>query len=938
MSLCLLKAWARDWRRTLSIALGVILAISLFAGINISIDSARASLLEALLANVPVDAVAWHDLSTASWDEVSEAISSVDLVEDVLTVIGTALYPPEASLIVNGEQANMTDVDTVLLLGIPKEPTDRLSCVFVNGSWDLGGQKALVSYELAQALGLGVGDEVSILINLSRPGLPLVWTSPALSITGIAKFSSEASLLLTGEVSRGPIGPFMRFISSREEVMAICVSQAELEALVEDLASTPGVPLDARKMAWVAHYIWSDRAAVIDPWNLDATKQRIAELRGGLEKALQAYDVRLEVNLELAISFFSIFLDLIKPLTGALSLPVFLLCWYLALTAGYLVSSARRREIGLLRVRGASSKRILMTYLATSALIGALGGILGAALGVAMGFLYNYIVGGNIPLFVLLSPLYPVSLLIETCAGAIFCLIANIGPARLASKLSPLEAAREYVEAEAVGPWRPSKLTIILFALGTIKMVEWGLGISPMDIIRQAPNLPFFLSIALLVWAIFDDSILTLFGPIFFVYGLTKLLTRSSKRLYEVASLLAKPLGEVREIVSRSLARNPARAARVALLISIALAYSAMTNLVAASIMDAQVRTAMTAVGSDVRVEVAPELGPAFALNICQVAGVRQVTPLAHGAYIETKVGHMFVSCYAINATEFMSVAYYEEDFCQPSMSSALLDMASSADRVLISSALAEQCGIGPGDTLYIRPLSWLPEDGGPYRPVVVSGILRVMPGGPTSPFMVVSFIVVSFELARELDLSFEDLCFLVKVEEGAEPEDVAKAIEGAFPLEVLSTRTVDEELRESPLTLVGMPICDFLNIAFAYSLVAATLGLGLTAMLNVREKTYEVGLMRARGLRRRQVVLALAAEALIIALIGFLIGIATGIISASGITGMVSDAWPIPVRLVAPTAFWALLAIGIGLFVASSILPAVIAFRKTVVETIRFR
>ena len=935
MSLCLLKAWARDWRRTLSIAIGVTLAVSLFAGISISIDSARASLLDALLANVPTDALVWHDLGTASWEEVSEALSGVELVEDVVTVLGIPLHTPLAGLMINGEPANMTGVGSFFLLGVPEEPTGRLSCAFASGSWELGDRKALVTYELASALGVEVGDEISLLINISTPAHSFTWASPGLNVTGIAKFSEEATSLLTGH-------PVMRITGVRTspppaELMAVCVSQRTMQTLIDDLASTPGIPMDVRGMAWVVHYIWSDREALIDPWNLDATEQRLSEFERELEKVAQAYEVDVEVLLGPVITFLSVLLDLMKTATGALSLPVFLLCWYLALTAGHLVSSARRREIGLLRVRGASSKRILTTYLLSSALVGLLGGVLGALLGVGTGFLYNYLAGGSIPLSVLLSPLQPITLAAEACAGAVFCLVASISPARLAAKLSPLEAAREYVEAEAVGPWRPSKLTIILFVLGAIKMAEWVLGISPMDILAQAPHLPFFLAMALSLWVFFDAFILTLLGPIFFVYGVTKLLTRSSKRLYEVASFLAKPMGELREIVSRSLARNPARASRVALLISIALAYSSMTGLVAASIMDAQLRTAMVAVGSDVRVEVSPDVGLGFAANLSQVPGVERATPLAYGAYVETKVGHVSASCYAINATEFASTAYYEEDLCQPSMSAALLEMATSPDKVLVSTALADSCGVGPGDTLYIRPLSWLPEEA-PYKPVVVAGVLRTMPGGPVSPFSLMPFVVVSFELAGELGIPFEGLCFLVKLEGGAEASEVAKAVEEAFPLVVLETRTVEEQLAESPLTLVGMPICDFLNVSFAYSLITATIGLALTAMLNVRERIYEIGLMRARGLRRRQVVLVLAAEALIVALIGLAIGILTGVISANGVACMMADAWPVPVRLIAPLGFWILLALGVGLFAASSILPAAIAFRRTVVETIRFR
>jgi len=175
-------------------------------------------------------------------------------------------------------------------------------------------------------------------------------------------------------------------------------------------------------------------------------------------------------------------------------------------------------------------------------------------------------------------------------------------------------------------------------------------------------------------------------------------------------------------------------------------------------------------------------------------------------------------------------------------------------------------------------------------------------------------------------------------VEADHEPGEVAEVIKETFPDLVSKTYTVEEVLAESPLVMVGEVIYSFLRQSFICSLAAATSGLALTALIGVRERTYEVGLLRARGMERKQVILALAYEYLIVPIIGLVIGIATGLITVFGLTGMMSDFWPIKVKMVFPLDFWVFTSSGIVLFLASSVLPAAMTFRRTAVETIRFR
>jgi len=979
MSLCLLKSWARDWRRITSIALGILLAVSLLVSMSVSASATAAQLLEASLGKVLADVMVSHSYDLVNWTQVSEALLSLGVVEEALAIMKLRLdlgphgmlvdglpVNVDFRLLVNGEPIGPEEIWSVVLVGIPPEPTDGLKLVVEEGAWNLSAFRALVVAN--PFVDVGPGDELVLRANLSitvgrGPAQALNFTSPALQASAIVMPTDEAASLMAGHpyVGYGAVpGPSRELRHS----LVLCVSydtllgfRDELKRELEELRTDRLLNL----YVFVFHYAWVDRGRLIDVWNLDATEERLDELEVDVEKAIAAHVTspsstgappafQVNVLLRWAVSDVMGLLNTVKLITGIFSLPVFLLCWYLAMTAGYLVSSARRREIGLLRTRGVSSRRIFAIYLATSALLGLGGSLLGILAGLGLSTLYFSLTGLEVLQWeALASALTPEMLGLELGLGVSLCIVAAIKPARFAAKLSPLEAAREYVEAEAVGEWKPGKPTLLALALGSVKMGEWLAGIDMMEVMRNAPPMPFFLNVALHIWAFFDVAVLTFLGPLLFVYGLTKVITRSSKRLYEVASLLARPLRELREIVSRSLARNPARASRVALLISVALAYGIFTSVLAASLIDAHARAARTLVGSDVRVEALPELGFNFTANLTQVEGVGEATFLAFGSGLEaTLMGRAFFSYVIVNASAFTSIAYHEPGFCRPDMGEALAKVEESPYNVLITEELADTLDLDVGDRLLIRPsgeVEALEGEGElPTAEVEVVGVLKVIPGFPLVAMAHIPLMLLDDELAEELGLSYEDLFFLVEARPGADPEAVAEAIEDAFPWQVLSTETVEEAMRESYFSMMSRPVYEFLQVGFTYSLVAAAVGLALTAALGVRERTYEVGLMRARGLRRRQVLVMLAAEALIVVIIGLAIGVFTGLVSSSGMVSFISrggwmgERWPIEVRMVLPLEFWLLLGLGASLFVLASLAPALLAFRREVVETIRFR
>src|SRR4029077_15084452 len=65
--------------------------------------------------------------------------------------------------------------------------------------------------------------------------------------------------------------------------------------------------------------------------------------------------------------------------------------------------------------------------------------------------------------------------------------------------------------------------------------------------------------------------------------------------------------------------------------------------------------------------------------------------------------------------------------------------------------------------------------------------------------------------------------------------------------------------------------------VLLALAIVVALIGIVNTLMLSVFDRTHEIGLLRAVGMKRRQVRSMIRAESVIVALVGAVVGILIG-------------------------------------------------------------
>ncbi len=135
----------------------------------------------------------------------------------------------------------------------------------------------------------------------------------------------------------------------------------------------------------------------------------------------------------------------------------------------------------------------------------------------------------------------------------------------------------------------------------------------------------------------------------------------------------------------------------------------------------------------------------------------------------------------------------------------------------------------------------------------------------------------------------------------------------------------------ESTLELTDR-IGSFLQIYVTFGLVIGAVGMGVISVRNVSERKREIGMMRAIGFPRAQVILSVLFELVVLGIIGLLIGTVNGLLVSVGFANMQG------VTLVIPWEEIGLyLSIIVLIALGSGSLPALVASRIPPAEALRY-
>src|SRR5438309_2630220 len=545
----------RSRRRPIPAMIGVLLAVTFVSGTFIAIDSSTRATLDAFLANLPSD-IDFEARASANGTQLREAVEAIPGVARVAVIRFTGIGKIESGATSSPFNAQVIGVEPNRLPYALEEIT------VLAGNFSLPRGKAALSEDLAARLNVSTGATVSLRLASFDPANR---TDPRVKVTVAAVFGDVRS-------EGGPVSTPLAVVHVEDA--------AWYEEQLGYAYAGNGLTGEVR----------IDRAQVLDPYNIDGSLGNVARLDREINSALGLFGGRITSdNVPNALASFANAQVIQLIFYLGLSTPVLLLGIYLGAIGIDLSHAERRRELAGLKTRGASRDQTLGLLLLEAALGGGIAALIGLAAGVGLSRLLlayvNLFSAAYTPRYELVV-LSPATVVTVAALSVLFMAATSYRSARRTANLPIVETLRYYAPGETHIRYRPSwDALLVTLAVLTYVMVVYS---------RYQADFVTFLIGPLFI-------VLLPLAPIFLMVGSSRLLTRSTSRVYEAASRVTKPFTKnLYHVITRNLQRNPRRAANVAVIIGLGLAFGMFTLVTFSSQLAYQESQIRAEIGGDI--------------------------------------------------------------------------------------------------------------------------------------------------------------------------------------------------------------------------------------------------------------------------------------------------------------------------------------------------
>jgi putative ABC transport system permease protein len=520
-----------------------------------------------------------------------------------------------------------------------------------------------------------------------------------------------------------------------------------------------------------------------------------------------------------------------------------------------MVVASRTREIAVLRAAGATGRQMLGSILVEAILVGALASAVGAALGVAVAAGLRTLLGGfgarlpDGPLAV-----DPATLLLSAVLGIVVTVLGALGPARRASRVSPLAALRSSAAPADGGRARA--------VIGLVAVLVAG---------------------AASATAVRTGSIVALaLGGVLALIGL---VLAGPAVVAPLIRMLGKPLGRGRvsgRLARESAARAPRRTSATVMALAIGLALISFMTVLAASVKDSVASGYRETIKADYVIESTRNemLGGVPPAAWERVAALPQVAVASRLRYGHWKDGAVTSALTAVDLATLSPVADLHL------VQGRLGDLADGG--IVVAERFARERHLAVGDTL---PMTFARTG---HQDLRVVGLLRDQDADALSTGYVISLSTFATNYSENVDASV-----FVKLADGVDPASGGSALHGALA-DYPTTDIRDQAGAVADRLRAVDQVLGMVTVLLLLTVVIATLGIANTLALSMLERTGEIGLLRAVGMTRRQLRAMIRSEALLVAALAVLVGLllGTGLGSAAvtvlGLTSSMSVVIPI--------------------------------------------
>jgi len=572
---------------------------------------------------------------------------------------------------------------------------------------------------------------------------------------------------------------------------------------------------------------------IIEVWaadgaSLDEVRDRIAGVLGP-DYAVQTGEDLAAASAEGLKALFSFFNYI---LIGFAAIALFVGA-FLILNTFSIIVAQRTRELALFRAMGASRRQVIGSVLLEAVVIGVLASVVGLLIGIGIGALLGYALGGALSGGALEIALgIPLSAVIAAFAVGIgITVLAALLPALRASRVPPVAAMRD-----ATVPDKPlTRLTVAGAAVLAAGGVSLWLGLS-----GNAGDAD--------LWAVLGGILVGFIG--------VALLTPAVSR--PVVSALGRVFGGAAgKLGRRNSARNPRRTAITAAALMVSIAIVTAISVVMGSLQESTEQ----AVGEGLRAELVVASDPfAGALATVNPDTVERIRGMSG---VDSVVGYS-IDFAKINGRDEVVSGLDDTGAAVSmfSMKSVEGDLVPGANELILDKQSADDRGLSVGSTVTVQ----FPK--GHSGQYTVSGIYErsaLATGIIFGPETVTSAFTEPGPIQAYIGLT-------PGTDEAAVKSQVERALQDDPELTVI---TVDDLVAQQAQIFRFVLI--FVQLLLGLAMIIAVLGIINTLALSMTERTRELGLLRAVGMKRGQVMWMVTVESVVISVFGALLGIAVG-------------------------------------------------------------
>jgi len=492
-----------------------------------------------------------------------------------------------------------------------------------------------------------------------------------------------------------------------------------------------------------------------------------------------------------------------------------------------IIVGQRTRELALLRVVGASRRQVFRSVLTEAAIVGLVSSAVGVGLGVLAAIGLEALLSGfgtSLPT----GPLTfePRTAIAGLVVGTLVTVVSAIGPARNAVRIAPVAALTDRSPDGAVaGPTRRRLISGAALAVFGAALLGTGLS-KPVVALVGAGAVCVFLGAAMLAPAI--------------ARPLSGLLGRP----------LAALLGEPGKLGRENSMRSPRRTAQTASALMVGLALVSAMAVFGASLSESATSSVDQAISADLLISVngSGQLSDSVPAAVAAVPGVTATNTVYRDQFEFESTLTTLTGVTPRNLADTVILR-------MTAGSSAAL----SRSEMLIDATTATKDHLAVGDTVPVRFAYTGPAT------IRIGGIYQ-------SNALIQSYLVSSGYFLAHFRGPHPGAVLARTNGSPGVAAAVTTALSPYANVQVQTRAQFEQAQAASVNQLLGL-----VYALLALAVLIALIGIVNTLMLSVLERTREIGLLRAVGMRRPQVRSMIRAEAVILATFGAVIGIVIG-------------------------------------------------------------